>query len=133
MTLKIKYLNTKIGFSKNKALILSKDTKISDFKGIFDHKINLKILNLLKNNKKIEDNKISALNLDFDKKLIIILIAKKNDFFQSEKLGARFYDYIKANNREISYIGRSPDATPATGYAKRHLAQQKEIIDKVFD
>ena len=98
MTLKIKYLNTKIGFSKNKALILSKDTKISDFKGIFDHKINLKILNLLKNNKKIEDNKISALNLDFDKKLIIILIAKKNDFFQSEKLGARFYDYIKANN-----------------------------------
>ena len=98
MTLKIKYLNTKIGFSKNKAVILSKDTKISDFKGIFDHKINLKILNLLKNNKKIEDNKISALNLDFDKKLIIILIAKKNDFFQSEKLGAQFYDYIKANN-----------------------------------
>ena len=42
-------------------------------------------------------------------------------------------DYIKANNREISYIGRSPDATPATGYVKRHLAQQKEIIDKVFN
>ena len=42
-------------------------------------------------------------------------------------------DYIKANNREISYIGRSPDATPATGYAKRHLAQQKEIIDIVFN
>ena len=42
-------------------------------------------------------------------------------------------DYIKANNRVISYIGRSPDATPATGYAKRHLAQQKEIIDKVFN
>jgi len=98
MTLKIKYLNTKIGFSKNKAVILSKDTKISDFKGIFDHKINQQILNLLKNNKKIEDNKISALNLDFDKKLIIILIAKNNDFFHSEKLGAQFYDYIKANN-----------------------------------
>ena len=42
-------------------------------------------------------------------------------------------DNIKANNRELNYIGRSPDATPATGYAKRHLAQQKEIIDKVFD
>ena len=42
-------------------------------------------------------------------------------------------EYIKANNRELNYIGRSPDATPATGYAKRHLAQQKEIIDKVFD
>jgi 2-oxoglutarate dehydrogenase E1 component len=42
-------------------------------------------------------------------------------------------DYIKAKNREISYIGRNPDATPATGYAKRHLAQQKEIIDIVFN
>ncbi len=41
-------------------------------------------------------------------------------------------DYIKAKNRQISYIGRNPDATPATGYAKRHLAQQKEIIDIVF-
>ncbi len=41
-------------------------------------------------------------------------------------------DTIKANNREISYIGRSPDASPATGYAKRHLAQQQEIINKVF-
>ncbi len=42
-------------------------------------------------------------------------------------------DYIKAKNRQISYIGRNPDATPATGYAKRHLAQQKEIIDIVFN
>ncbi len=41
-------------------------------------------------------------------------------------------DTIKANNREISYIGRSPDASPATGYAKRHLSQQQEIINKVF-
>jgi len=42
-------------------------------------------------------------------------------------------DYIKAKNRQISYIGRNPDATPATGYAKRHLTQQKEIIDIVFN
>ena len=41
-------------------------------------------------------------------------------------------DTIKANNVEISYIGRSPDASPATGYAKRHLFQQQEIINKVF-
>ncbi len=41
-------------------------------------------------------------------------------------------DYIRAKSRKISYIGRNPDATPATGYAKRHLAQQKEIIDIVF-
>ena len=42
-------------------------------------------------------------------------------------------DTIKAKNNEISYIGRSPDATPATGYAKRHNSQQQEIIDKVFE
>jgi len=42
-------------------------------------------------------------------------------------------DTIKANNREISYIGRSPDASPATGFAKRHISQQQEIIKKVFE
>ncbi len=41
-------------------------------------------------------------------------------------------DTIKAKNNEISYIGRSPDASPATGYAKRHLSEQKEIINEVF-
>tara|TARA_B100000029_G_scaffold119519_1_gene112867 strand:- start:308 stop:3193 length:2886 start_codon:yes stop_codon:yes gene_type:complete len=41
-------------------------------------------------------------------------------------------DYIGANNNKVSYIGRSPAASPATGYAKRHLAQQKQIIDGVF-
>ena len=42
-------------------------------------------------------------------------------------------DTIKANNNEISYIGRSPDASPATGYTKRHISQQQEIINKVFE
>ena len=41
-------------------------------------------------------------------------------------------DSIKANNNTISYIGRSPDASPATGYVKRHISQQQEIIRKVF-
>ena len=42
-------------------------------------------------------------------------------------------DNIKANNNLISYIGRSPDASPATGYAKWHISQQQEIIKKVFE
>ena len=42
-------------------------------------------------------------------------------------------DHIKAENREINYIGREPAASPATGYLKKHLAQQKEIIEKVLD
>ena len=41
-------------------------------------------------------------------------------------------DYIDAKYNNISYIGRNPAASPATGYAKRHLSQQKEIIEKVF-
>ena len=41
-------------------------------------------------------------------------------------------NYIGAKNKEIMYIGRNTAASPATGYAKRHLKQQKEIIDKVF-
>ena len=40
---------------------------------------------------------------------------------------------IKAKNNQIYYIGRSPDASPATGYAKRHLSEQKEIVNKVFE
>ena len=41
-------------------------------------------------------------------------------------------DYIKANNNKISYIGREVAASPATGYAKRHLDQQREIIEEVL-
>ena len=39
---------------------------------------------------------------------------------------------IKAENRKINYIGREPAASPASGYLKKHLAQQKEIIEKVL-
>ena len=102
MALKIKYLDGKKGNSKNKAIFLATDSKISEFKGIFDDKTNQKIINFLKNSRKINDNKIFSLNLDFDQKLIIIFLVKKNDFFQSEKIGAKFYDYIK--NNEVNEI-----------------------------
>ena len=41
-------------------------------------------------------------------------------------------NYIKAVNKKVDYIGRKAAASPATGYLKKHLAQQKEIIEKVF-
>jgi len=42
-------------------------------------------------------------------------------------------DHIKAENKKVSYIGRAPAASPASGYLKKHLAQQKEIIEKVLN
>ena len=72
--------------------------------------------------------------------------AKKAKFYwcqeEPKNMGAWFsvrdyiqwtLDNIKAKNSMISYIGRSPDASPATGYAKRHVSQQQEIIKKVFE
>ena len=72
--------------------------------------------------------------------------AKKAKFYwcqeEPKNMGAWFsvrdyiqwtLDNIKANNNLISYIGRKPDASPATGYAKRHISQQQEIINKVFE
>ena len=71
--------------------------------------------------------------------------AKNAKFFwcqeEPKNMGAWFAvrDYIqwtletiKAKNKTISYIGRSPDATPATGYASRHNSEQQEIINNVF-
>ncbi len=42
-------------------------------------------------------------------------------------------DYIKAENKKVEYIGRKSAASPASGYLKKHLAQQKEIIEKVLN
>ena len=42
-------------------------------------------------------------------------------------------NYIGAKNNVIKYIGRKPAASPATGYEKRHLSQQKNIINEVFN
>ena len=98
MTLKINYLDRQKGSSKNTALFLDKESNISDFRGIFDDKINNKILNFLKSNKKTQKSKIASLNLEFDQKVMIILIVTKNDSQQAEQLGSKFYDYIKGND-----------------------------------
>ena len=57
MTLKINYLDTQRSLSKNTAIFLGNDTKISEFKGVFDDKTNQKILNYLKKSKNNKKNK----------------------------------------------------------------------------
>jgi 2-oxoglutarate dehydrogenase E1 component len=41
-------------------------------------------------------------------------------------------NYIDAVDQEVRYIGRNPAASPATGYIKRHIDQQKQIVEKVL-
>ena len=41
-------------------------------------------------------------------------------------------DYMGSENSKVGYIGRNAAASPASGYQKKHLAQQEEIIEKVF-
>ena len=41
-------------------------------------------------------------------------------------------NYIKAKNKEVNFIGRNPAASPASGYLKKHLAEQNEILEKVI-
>ncbi|OUX53514.1 MAG: leucyl aminopeptidase [Pelagibacteraceae bacterium TMED287] len=108
MSLKINYINTLNKSAKNKAIFLTMDSNISDFKGIFDEKINKKIVTFLKNIKKNNKNKIFSINQDFDQKIIIILLSRKNDLFESEKIGAQFYDYIKNNHiNDVVVLGSS--------------------------
>ena len=108
MSLKINYLDSKKGSIKNKAIFVHLDTKISAFKGNFDRSINQKILNFLKKNKDTKENKIISLNQDFDQKLIIILLVKNNNELESEKLGARFFGFIKSNEVYDIFI-QGPD------------------------
>ena len=106
MTLKINYLDKQKGKTKNTAIFLCKETKISEFKGLFDEKITQKLQKFITNSKKIKDDKIESINLDFDQKILIIFLTNRNNEHQSEKNGAKFYDYIKANKIDnISIIG----------------------------
>ena len=41
-------------------------------------------------------------------------------------------DKIKVKNNKVNYIGREPAASPASGYLKKHLAEQNEILEKVI-
>ncbi len=112
MTLKINYLDTQKSLSKNTALFLGNDTKISEFKGIFDDKTNQKILNYLKKNKNNKKNKIESINIDFDQKVVLILLSSKNNAQASEELGAKFYDYIKKNDiQNITIVGSNYSST----------------------
>lgn len=58
---------------------------------------------------------------------------------ESENMGAwvhillNFRKVKLIEGKTIKYVGRIATASPATGYAKLHLAQEKDILNKVFE
>ena len=44
----------------------------------------------------------------------------------------RTLEMINIKDINIKYVGRSASSTTATGNANKHLAQQKEILEKIF-
>ena len=104
MSLKINYLDKKKSSHKNKAIFVHSNIKTSSFKGEFDLKTNQKIENLIKLNKSIKESKIFSLNYEFDQKIIVIFILKANTDLEFEKLGGKFFDYLKKNDITDIYI-----------------------------
>lgn len=41
-------------------------------------------------------------------------------------------NFIEAKSKKVQYVGRKPSASTATGYLKKHVQQQDEIISKVL-
>jgi len=54
---------------------------------------------------------------------------------ENENMGAwPFYcRKLSGSTLNLRVIARPESGSPATGYMKRHLAQQAEIIDKAFE
>ena len=106
---------------------------------------------LLEAREKLKNNKVFLLRIEqlypFPVKTLAKELKKfKNaDFYwcqeEPQNMGAwnsaRNYidwtlNYIGLNSKEVRYIGRKPAASPATGYIKRHIDQQKKLVEKVF-
>ena len=51
---------------------------------------------------------------------------------------ARYYidrtlKIIQVKGEKVNYIGRNAAASPATGNLSKHLVEQKDILEKVFN
>ncbi len=123
-----------------------------------DHKIEKVIMcsgkiyfDLIDAREKIKDNKTVLIRIEqlypFPVKHLgkILKRYKNAEFFwcQEEPMNmgawntARYYvdrtlEIIQVRGEKVKYIGRNAAASPATGNINKHLAEQKEILEKVF-
>ncbi len=133
-------------FKKNKLIELKNDKKIEKVimcsgKIYFD---------LIEAREKAKNNKVVFIRLEqlypFPAKTLAILLKRyKNAKFywcqeEPQNMGAwnsvrdyieRTLEIIQSKSDKIKYIGRKPSASTATGNLNKHLAQQKEILEKV--
>jgi len=141
-------LNDHADFKEHGLIKLEKDNKMEKI-NIWSGKI---YLDLVEAREKIKNNRVFIIRIEQLYPFPVKTLAKELRRF---KKNSRFYwcqeepqnmgawntaknyiewtlKYINAENIDVKYIGRKPAASPATGYLKKHLAQQKEIIEKVL-
>ena len=67
---------------------------------------------------------------------IVARYPKKTEFVwvQEEPANAGAWQFINQNlpDLKLRYIGRAASASPATGFAKKHAAEQADIIQQTF-
>jgi 2-oxoglutarate dehydrogenase E1 component len=51
---------------------------------------------------------------------------------EPENMGPWAHVHLRFKNASLKYIGRHEAASPATGYSKKHVKEQQEILDTVF-
>ena len=96
MTLKINYLDKKKDINNNKAFFVGRATKIQEFKGEIDDKTFKSILKF-KSGNNIKEDKIISINQDLNQKIILVFDVKASNELEYEKLGAKFFDFIRKN------------------------------------
>ena len=110
MNLKINYLTKYLNSSsKNIAFFLKNSTKVSELSKIVGDKSLAASLDKLKKNENFTKKKtITSINQNVDKKLIIIWLNKNLSSNEIEKLGAKFFDFLKVNSiEEVTIFGQS--------------------------
>ena len=110
MNLKINYLQKiHVGKSTNIAFFLKNDTNTRKLTNILNiSSLKNSIDKLKKNNNFIKKNLITSIDIGIDHKALIIWVDKNLKSHQLEKLGAKFFDFLKHNSvKDVTIYGPS--------------------------
>ena len=98
MSIKINYLKKyKVNNVKNIAFFLKKESKSIELSKITGKHLTINSLVKLKNDKMLKKNSIISINSNLGQKIIIIWVGDNLKSHEIEKLGAKFFDFLKNN------------------------------------